>query len=282
MTQATVADPAYVMGRTEAEAQRLMLQSRIYDRLTRCFLADAGLTTGMTVLDVGSGAGDVALTAADLVGPSGRVIGVDLNPAVLETARERAAAEGRDNVEFVTGDCRTAVLTDEFDAAIGRFVLFYTSDVTETLRAVADHVKPGGIVAFAEADFNTVLGYLQAGPEGVNRSAWQWGIRGFASAGIPTAMAAPLYRAFLAAGLSAPQMALQAPFCGAGERDGFAWHAASLRSGLPMLEQYRIVTAEQLDVETLAARLRAEVLETGFPLILLPVITVWARKQLAA
>ncbi|HET7093793.1 MAG TPA: methyltransferase domain-containing protein, partial [Thermomicrobiales bacterium] len=113
MVQRTVADPTYVLGRTEAEAQRLMLQSRLFDRLTRRFLADAGIAPGMTVLDIGSGAGDVAFAAADLVGPYGRVIGVDLNPAILEMARARAAAEGRHNVEFIAGDCRDGALPDD-------------------------------------------------------------------------------------------------------------------------------------------------------------------------
>jgi ubiquinone/menaquinone biosynthesis C-methylase UbiE len=156
VAQQAVADPTYILGRSEAEAQRLMLQSRIFDRFTRRFLADAGIAPGMTVLDVGSGAGDVAFAAADLVGPTGRVIGADLNPAILETARARAAAEGRDNVAFVVGDCRGAALPDDVDAAVGRFVLFYTGDVSETLQAVVARVKPGGAVAFAEADFQTV------------------------------------------------------------------------------------------------------------------------------
>ncbi len=281
VVQQTVADPAYVLGRTEAEAQRLMLQSRLYDRLTHRFLADAGIAKGMTVLDVGSGAGDVAFAAADLIGPQGRVIGVDLNPAILEMARARAAAEGRRNVEFIAGDCRDGALPDHIDAAVGRFVLFYTGDLTETLRAVVDRVKPGGVVAFAEADFQTALDYMRAGPEGVNRSAWQWAVQGFACAGIATAMVAPLYRAFLAAGLGAPAISVHAPCCGADEWDGFAWFAASLRSLLPVLEQYEIVTADVLDVERLAMRACAEVVATGYPLILLPVVTAWARKPIS-
>src|SRR5689334_23358579 len=131
------------MGRSEAEARRLQLQAGLYDRITRRFLADAGLGPGMTVLDVGSGPGDVAFAAADLVGPTGRVVGVDVNPAILGLAEARARAQQRDNVRFVAGDCRSALLPADFDAAIGRFVLMYTGDVTETLRVIADRVKPG-------------------------------------------------------------------------------------------------------------------------------------------
>ena len=281
MAQTALADPDYVMGRSEAEAQRLMLQAQLYDRITRRFLADAGLATGMTVLDVGSGTGDVAFAAADLVGPTGRVVGVDANPAILEMARTRAQEEGRDNVVFVAGDCRTVALPDHFDAAIGRLVLMYTADVSETLRTIVDRVKPGGVVAFAEADFSSVLGYMQAGPASVSRSLWEWGERAFACAGIHTAMAPQLHRAFLAAGLGVPEMVLQAPLGGADEWPGYEWAAASLRSLLPVLEQYGIVTAEILDPESLAMRCRAEVAHTGFPFMMIPLVTAWARKPLA-
>src|SRR6186997_1951169 len=118
--------PTYTMGRTETETRRLMLQARIYHQLTHRFLSDAGIVPGMKVLDLGSGPGDVAFIAADLVGPFGEVVGIDMNPAVLDVARSRAQAEGRTNVRFVEGDCRAAHLPNDFDAAIGRLVLMYT------------------------------------------------------------------------------------------------------------------------------------------------------------
>ena len=72
-------DPAhYALGRSDAEARRLMLQHRIYGAATRQLLTEAGIATGMRVLDVGSGAGDVALLLADLVGPTGEVVGVEM------------------------------------------------------------------------------------------------------------------------------------------------------------------------------------------------------------
>jgi SAM-dependent methyltransferase len=266
------------MGRSEAEARRLMLQARLYDRITRRFLEDAGLCKGMRVLDVGSGAGDVAFAAADLVGPTGRVVGVDANPVVLETARARAHEEQRENVTFVAGDCRNAALGDDFDAAVGRMVLMYTRDVSETLRAIIERVRTGGVVAFAEADFAPVLGYVRAGLAGTSQSAWEWGARAFACAGVPTSMAAHLNRAFISAGLGEPEMVVHAPLGGGDEWAGYEWFAESLRSVLPMLEKNGIVTADILDPGTLAQRCRAEAESTGVPLMLIPVITAWALK----
>jgi 2-polyprenyl-3-methyl-5-hydroxy-6-metoxy-1,4-benzoquinol methylase len=69
--------PDYALGRSAAETRRLIAQHQIYGPITRRFLTAAGVSAGMRVLDLGSGAGDVALLLADLVGPQGRVVGVD-------------------------------------------------------------------------------------------------------------------------------------------------------------------------------------------------------------
>lgn len=84
------ADPIYFMGRSAQETQRLIMQTSLYDGHTRHLLEQAGITSGMKVLDVGSGAGDVAFLAARLVGATGSIVGVDHDPSVLEVARARA------------------------------------------------------------------------------------------------------------------------------------------------------------------------------------------------
>src|SRR5262245_62293905 len=101
---------SYVLGRSESETQRLILQNQIYGPLTRRFFQAAGIGPGMKVLDLGSGAGDVALLVADLVGPAGRVVGVDMNAGILETARARVQAAGWTNVTFTAGDVREIAL----------------------------------------------------------------------------------------------------------------------------------------------------------------------------
>ena len=72
--------PEYPLAQAPADLQRLIARVSRRNPGTRELLAQAGLAPGMRVLDAGSGAGDVALIAAELVGPSGTVVGLDLNP----------------------------------------------------------------------------------------------------------------------------------------------------------------------------------------------------------
>ena len=117
-------DDYYMMGRSEAETRRLLAQSRLYGPFTRRLLHEAGIAKGMRVLDVGSGAGDVALLVAEMVGPEGKVVGVDQNSEVLKTARARARAAGAINATFLEGDISDLVMEEEgFDAVVGRLVL---------------------------------------------------------------------------------------------------------------------------------------------------------------
>ena len=76
------------------EQERLKLQGRFLEKWTEQFFLSAGLEPGMNVLDLGCGMGDVSLLAARLVGPTGRVTGIDRDPVVIEKARERVRDEG--------------------------------------------------------------------------------------------------------------------------------------------------------------------------------------------
>src|SRR5258708_22948077 len=91
MTHEDQRDPAYVMGRSEDETRRLEERAEFFNPATRLLFESAGIATGMKVLDIGCGPGDVSLLAAGLVGPTGRVDGVDMDPAILATPCPRAS-----------------------------------------------------------------------------------------------------------------------------------------------------------------------------------------------
>jgi SAM-dependent methyltransferase len=108
----------------------------------------AGIGPGDAVLDIGSGVGEPALSVARAIGPAGRLVGVDLSPAMV--AASRRAAAGINNVEFVIGDLETTTLpVDAFDAAVSRWGLMFAADRIELLRAAMRWLKPGRRLAAA-------------------------------------------------------------------------------------------------------------------------------------
>src|SRR5262249_49513373 len=121
-------DPAYVLGHSERELERLRTQARLIEPITRGFFREAGIAPGMRVLDFGSGAGDVAFLAAELVGPSGEVIGIDRVAAAVNAANAGARARGFNNVTFREGDVARVSFERPFDAVVGRYVLLYQAD----------------------------------------------------------------------------------------------------------------------------------------------------------
>ncbi|WP_367127568.1 class I SAM-dependent methyltransferase [Saccharothrix sp. HUAS TT1] len=114
--------------------------------VTARLLEIGGVGPGSSVLDVGTGVGEPALTAAAAVGPTGRVVGVDLAPAMVDLARRRAG--GAANVEFLVGDVESLDLPrDSFDVALGRWSLMFLPDPVSAFRSIAAVLKPGGVLA---------------------------------------------------------------------------------------------------------------------------------------
>ncbi|SRR5258708_370989 len=106
------------------------------------------LKAGSLVLDVGCGTGASALPAAEVVGPNGKIIGVDLAEKLLERARTKAAQRHLQNVEFHPGDMTDLGIPDNhFDAIISVFSIFFVADMEAQVRELWRMVKPGGKLA---------------------------------------------------------------------------------------------------------------------------------------
>src|SRR5215475_1068455 len=164
-------DPTYVLGHSERELGRLRAQARLIEPITRRFLREAGIVPGMRVLDIGSGAGDVAFLAAELVGATGEVVGVDLAPAAIEVARSRATAYSLENVAFLEGDPAALSFDRPFDAVIGRYVLKFQKDPVAILVKLAAHARPQGLIVFQEIDW---AGLASVPPVPTFDQACQW------------------------------------------------------------------------------------------------------------
>lgn len=199
----------YVLGHTSVEQRRLIRQARVLAPLTERFLRDAGISSGMRVLDIGCGMGDVTMIAAQLVGSAGKVTSIDLDQASIETAQRRAAAFGFENTSFHCADLAKHVPPDPFDAIIGRLVLQFVPDPIAIIKRLYGMLRPGGLLALQEPTWKLWLTYTAHLP--LRLSVTEAARDAFQAGGASTEMEQQLYQGFIASGLHAPQLRVEVP-----------------------------------------------------------------------
>jgi SAM-dependent methyltransferase len=254
-------DHDYALGHSDAELKRLSTQARLIDPITNRYFVAAGISEGMRVLEVGSGAGDVALLLAALVGPGGEVVGTDLSQTAIDIAQQRARSAGHANVTFRQGDPALMRFDRPFDAVAGRYVLQFIPDPSAALAKLASHLRPGGTVVFHELDWN---GARSAPPVPTYDQACLWIKRTLAQAGAQTDLGAKLGVAFERAGLPAPTLRLEAVIgSGAASMDAVHLVTDLVATLLPKMERFGIVAASEIEPTDLARRILAEVARDG-------------------
>ena len=265
----------YALGYSEAELRRLTTQARLIDPITRRFLESAGIAKGMRVLDVGSGAGDVALLCAELVGPTGEVVGTDLAKASVERARQRTKSAGVDRVSFLHGDPAELNFDGTFDAVVGRYVLQFMPDPARSLQRIVRHLRPGGIVVFHELDWD---GSRSSPASLTYDQLCNWLSRTIAAAGAQIRMGARLASVFEDAGLASPTLRMEAVIgSGAGAAEVTHLVTDLAVTQMAAMEKHGIATAAEVDVPTLATRILAEVGRTG-TIVGRSEVGAWTRK----
>lgn len=268
----------YVLGHSSRELERLDVQGLLYRDVTRTALVEAGVHEGMRVLDLGSGSGDVAFLAGDIVGPSGLVVGLERDPGTVEAARHRAEARGAANVTFRIQELDAPVEGAPYDAVVGRFVLMHQPDPSATLSTVLRNVRPGAPVAFVESAMVTLRGGGHSAPYSPLYDAIvKWKCAVVEGAGADLSAGLRLRRTFRDAGLPDPVARLHARVEGGPESPLYAYMAESVRSMLPQARRLGLDGFDEASVDTLAHRLRAEVAATQGTLVAWPVVTAWSR-----
>jgi SAM-dependent methyltransferase len=270
------AETGYQLGSDPAELERLDLQGRVLAPATRTILATAGVRPGMRVLDLGSGAGDVAFVAAGLAGPAGEVVGIDQSPDAVAQATARAGQRGLSNVRFVAGDIHDRAPDGPFDAIIGRLVLMYVPDPAAVLRTQAGVLRSGGVVAPIEFDLHSARS-LPATP--LVGQALSWLGEAFTRAGIDPALGPGLWAVLQAAGLQPSGMIGVQPHFGPEDPDGAAILAGIVRTVLPLIERTGVATAAQVGADTLQQRLSGELATSAAVFAHPMLISAWGTAR---
>ena len=273
-------DDEYVLGHSAHELGRLSAQAHLYTPLTLTFFRAAGIAEGMRVLDVGCGGGDVSLLLARLVGPSGEVLGIDRSATAIATAQQRAKELSAQNLRFLVADATSTTLSTAlaaerpFDAVIGRSVLEFIPDPAAVLRAVAACVRPGGVIAFQEADWS---GCRARPAVPLFDQCVRWGSTALQRSGADPYLGMKLHATFMAAGLPAPMLSAQAAIGAGPEHPLYAHIAGFMRTLLPTMESLDVATAGQVEIETLEQRLADEVVAAEATLVWVSLIGAASR-----
>jgi ubiquinone/menaquinone biosynthesis C-methylase UbiE len=269
---------AYVLDRTERELDRLDLQGIIYRDATRRALTSARITNGMRVLDMGCGSGDVTRLAAELVGPEGSVLGIDIDAESIQSARARAAQLGIANVEFQVGEAASFAEPHRFDALVARFFLMHQPAPGRTLAEAVGAVRPGGVIMMLESHMAGLLHAQHSYPiSELYDQVVRWKCRVVAAAGADIEAGLGLYRRFQEAKLPGPEMRMEAPVLGGPDSLIYRYMSESVRSMLSMADAHGIGGFSAAKAQQLEAALRAEVVASDGVLVCWPVVSAWCR-----
>jgi ubiquinone/menaquinone biosynthesis C-methylase UbiE len=266
---------SYALGHSEQELARLERQAEIFSVETRDWLRRAGLRSGMKVLDVGCGVGDVSMIAAEVVGAGGSVLGIDNAATALPMAAARGKRAGYDWLRFQEADLFGFAPEQKFDAVIGRFILMHLPDPQAALRHLRSLLTEGALVSFIEMDISETRAVP---PMPLLDRCVGWITETYRRVNAEPDMGSKLYAAFRASGLT-PRLSGATRIESGPNSIVYGFAAQTLFSLLPTMERLGVATAAEIGIDTLAERLRAEA-AAGDHCIMMPrLVGAWATHS---
>ena len=251
-----------------------MRQAALLAPYTERFFRDAGLGPRQRVLDIGSGMGDVAMLAAQIVGPQGRVVGIDVDGAALARARQRAEAHGVQNVTFVETDLAQFSAEKPFDAIVGRLVLQFVPQPIEMLRALAGALRAGGVMVFQESNWEALLSQVSHLP--LRRTCCELIFEAFKRSNASVDMGSVFLRGFQQIGFPDPRMRLDVPI--GVDSETRRWVYDLVRTLYPRFVEYGFSVSGLGDLATLSERLESELTHHNSYAACIGLTGVWSRK----
>ena len=275
LEKSSAAPPGYMLGHSERELERLVRQAKLVNPITRRYFKRAGIGPGMRVLDIGSGPGDTAILAAELVVPTGQVVGIDRSAKALAAARSRAKDRSFRHVDFIEGEPDAVTFDRPFDAIVGRYVLMFQPDPVAVLREALKHLKPGGIVVFHEVDWASVRTYPRVP---LWEEASRWITDAAAKSGADCRMGIKLHTTYLAAGLPSPDIGLETLIGTGDDLERIRFITEIVETMAPRIQELGIATAEEMDLGTLDQRIAAQAMAANGVMVGRAEIGAWCRK----
>ena len=214
------------------------------------------------------------MLAAQMVGPSGEVVGIERDASSIARAKARVAAAGLRNVSFTQTDVNQIERDKPFDAAVGRFILMFLPDPVSVLSSVSQLVRPGGVLAFQEPS------WIPSFALGAQLPLWSCLLssihKTLLHSGANPEMGPALYSMFQEVGLPAPAMHMEILLgCDA---DLIRLKCDVLRSLRPLALQHNVSLEALGNLDTLSERIQDEVAASNTVVSFVPMVGVWTRK----
>jgi len=261
----------YSLATGEAAVRRLTALHRVCSPAGRRVLLRAGLKPGMAIADLGCGVGATTRMLAEMVGPAGRVTGIDVSAAQLEQGRGLCAAAGITNVTFVEASATaTGLPRGSFDLVYCRYLLLHLVDPEGCLQEMLEILKPGGVLVVEDGDLTTAR---SVPPSSLQAFANLFGRLG-PTRGVDYTIENRLFHLVKAAGFQEPDIEIHQPAIARGEdRFLLKW---SVEEAAPAFVSAGLVTAGEM--QTILSDMDRDTRDTNILVIGPRMSLVWARK----